>query len=73
MGQSQEHDRGGRCSACGSSAVICSDEYYTTGGDMEHVQWSHTCQQCGHVDTEFTQGCYGYDNEYWCPMCGRKH
>ncbi len=61
-----------RCATCGSRQIECDARYYTTGGDMEHVEWRHACRQCGHVDTAISQGCYGYDNEYYCPMCGRK-
>lgn len=66
-----------QCSKCGSSIFHrdCSYEYYTTGGDMEHVEWKHTCKNCGHIESAIQQSCYGYDNDYACPFpnCENKY
>ncbi len=56
------------CNKCGSDAVGCSYEYYTTGGDMEHVEFKHACGACGYVESKIQQGCYGYDNSCQCSM-----
>ena len=56
------------CVACGSNDVECRAEYYTTGGDMEHVEFTHRCRACGHSENAFQQGCFGYDNTYHCPL-----
>lgn len=61
-----------RCIKCGSTEFdpCCHYEYFTTGGDMEHVEWQHVCAECGAVNSSIQQACYGYDNEYSCPFPG---
>jgi hypothetical protein len=59
------------CSRCGSSRVKCSAEYYTAGGDMEHVEFTHHCEACGHEESTIEQGSYGYDWKYSCPLTHR--
>ncbi len=56
------------CHRCGANTITCHRTYYTTGGDMEHVEWKHTCGSCEAVAREIQQGCYGYDNTYQCPF-----
>jgi hypothetical protein len=68
MGPINERDTPGICRSCGSDQVSCTSEYYTTGGDMEHVEFKHHCGKCGHGESEIQQGCYGYDNTYNCSL-----
>src|SRR5215208_5975365 len=56
------------CNSCGSDSVTCNGEYYTTGGDLEHVEFTHSCQSCGHIESTIHQGTYGYDHEYMCSL-----
>lgn len=58
------------CSKCGSLNVSCNSEYFTTGGDMESVEWKHTCADCGEEKSETQTSCYGQDNHYCCPFPG---
>lgn len=57
-----------KCTMCKSTNVVCSHEYFTTGGDMEYVRWRHECQNCGHIISKIIQSCYGYDNYHNCPF-----
>ena len=56
------------CNACGSHQVDCSFQYFTTGGDLEHVEFFHRCRDCQAVESAIQQGCYGYDNHYDCAL-----
>jgi hypothetical protein len=38
------------CSKCKSTNMVCTPKYFSTGGDMEQVEWKHECKSCGHVD-----------------------
>jgi hypothetical protein len=58
------------CYNCGSENVSCEKEYFSTGGDMEQVEWIHLCIHCGSRQSKIQQGCYGYDNHYNCPFPG---
>jgi hypothetical protein len=56
------------CRRCGSNKVGCEGKYYSTGGDMEHVEFVHTCSECRHVESDTQMACYGFDNSFWCPL-----
>src|SRR5581483_10785402 len=56
------------CNRCGSSTVTCRSEYFTTGGDVEHVEFLHHCDDCQYEESAIHQGSYGYDNDYQCSL-----
>jgi len=60
------------CPQCGGKAT-CFANYDTGGSDLESVEFTHECPQCGVLRSSIEYHCYGYDNDFQCKICFRDY
>jgi C4-type Zn-finger protein len=59
------------CPRCHEHTLICTSSFYP-GSGVDHMEYFHTCKNCGFKQSDIEQHGDCGDNEWNCPMCGRK-
>jgi hypothetical protein len=60
------------CRKCGSQNFKCCEKYSTNGTNLEWMEYTHICNECGYNE-EGEKEChyYGYNGQYNCTICNR--